>query len=198
MSAPRPSRRTIRLHHERLVEASAERVWSVLADYARDPLWRTGVESMTVSPPGMATPGAHTTERLRLAGMTWCNDGVVTEVEHGRRLAWQTTSGAAARGARAVDPSGADRCRVQLDLEVTPRGLERLAAPFLARLLRRNLERDLDALALLVAGQSSAATASPSQSSTGVGTGSSSVAAASAAASTNTPAAAAYSAPPTP
>jgi hypothetical protein len=132
------------------LECPADRVWAVVADYARDPEWRTGVITMVASPAGLVAAGTTTVEQLRLGGRTWRNDGTVTAVDPGTHFTWRTTAGADARGARSVEPIGPGRCRVTLELVVTPRGSERLLAPFLARLLTRNLRRDLRQLAHVV------------------------------------------------
>jgi uncharacterized membrane protein len=125
------------------VDASPDAVWAILADYRRDPGWRTGVVSMTASTPGTAVDGTRTEEVLRFGGRTLRNDGVVTAVEPGRRLEWRTTAGADAAGSRLVEDLGGGRSRVTLELWVTPHGWERLAAPVLGRLLAANLRRDL-------------------------------------------------------
>jgi uncharacterized membrane protein len=186
------------LAHERTIDAPADHVWTLMADYTQDSTWRTGVVSMTVTPPGLATVGALTAEELRFAGRTWRNEGIVTEVDAGQRFSWRTTSGADAAGARSVEALDERRCRARLELTVTPHGVERLVRRVLARMLQRNLVRDLDALAARVEAQLGAGSVSSTQSSIGVGTGSSSVAAASATASAKTASAAAYSAPPMP
>lgn len=137
------------------IDATAEEIWVVLADYALDPTWRTGVLSMIPSAPGLAEAGTTTREELRLAGRTWINLGIITEVEPARRLAWRTTDGADASGERRIQPLDEGRCRVTLDLRVHPHGAERLVAPMLARLLARNLRRDLDRLHHVVVRQAS-------------------------------------------
>lgn len=128
---------------------AAGAAWDVVAAYARDPEWRTGVLAMSASPGPLAV-GTTTDERLRLAGRVWHNLGVVTDLDPGRRLAWRTTEGAVAHGARTVQPLGTDRCQVRLDLTATPQGAERLVAPILRRLLARHLDRDVQRLAALL------------------------------------------------
>jgi hypothetical protein len=141
----------ITLCEEAVLHSPAERAWAVIADYARDPEWRTGVTSMVPTPSGPVQTGTTTVELLRLAGKTWRNEGVVTAVDPGRAFRWRTTGGARANGSRSVEPLDAGACRVRLELNVAPQGIERLAAPVLARMLRRNLRRDLAQLSELVA-----------------------------------------------
>ena len=139
------------LRAARTIERPAAEVWATLADYALDPAWRHGVETMAPSTTGTAVVGTTTDEVLHLGGRTYRNGGLVTAVEPGRRLEWRTTSGADANGARTVVPLGDDRCEVILELVVRPHGIERLLKPLLIPMLRRGLHRDLRRLAALVA-----------------------------------------------
>lgn len=140
----------ITIHQEIDIDAPTADVWRVVADYGRDPQWRTGVLSMVPSPPGPVTAGTTTVEELRLGGRLWRNEGEVTAVEPGRRFEWRTTSGAVARGSRSVEALGAGRSRLRLELHVTPTGTSRLMIPVLGRMLRRNLARDVRRLAEVV------------------------------------------------
>ena len=132
------------------VMAGTDEVWAILADYERDPEWRSGVETMTPSAAGPATPGLTTLEILRFGGRTYRNAGVVEAVDPGRQLAWRTTSGADAHGSRTVEPRDGGGSRVTLLLHVRPHGVERLMAPVLRRLLRRTLVADAGRLRALV------------------------------------------------
>lgn len=132
------------------VPAPAAVVWALLADYRRDPEWRTGVLSMEPSTEGPARPGTTTHEVMRLAGSTRTVDAVVEAVDPGARLTWRTTAGADAHGLRRVEPAGTDRCRVTLGITIRAHGADRLLVPVVRRMVARNLERDLLALAALV------------------------------------------------
>ena len=143
--------RDIQLSDQIDIDRPAAEAWAVVADYRRDPEWRTGVVTMAPDPPDVVTTGTTTAEELRFAGRTWHNDGVVTAVEPGVRFTWRTTEGADASGSRAVEALGPDRCRVRLVMVVRPSGPERLVRPVLARMLRATLRRDLERLRDLVA-----------------------------------------------
>jgi uncharacterized protein YndB with AHSA1/START domain len=132
------------------IPAPATAVWAVLADYRRDPEWRTGVLSMEPDTPGLARPGTTTHEVMRLGGQTNHVDAVVEEVDPGSRLTWRTTAGADANGFRLVESTGGDLCRVTLGITIRAHGAERLLVPVVRRMMGRNLERDLVALAALV------------------------------------------------
>ncbi|WP_226350181.1 SRPBCC family protein [Pseudonocardia sp. ICBG601] len=135
---------------ETIVDAPAAETWAVLADYARDVQWRTGVRRMTPTPEGPVRAGTTTHEVLRTAGRTTRNDGLVTEVVAGRRFAWRTTAGVDADGTREVVPLGGDACRVRLTLRVRPPGVLRLVPGPLRWMLARTLRSDLARLRVLV------------------------------------------------
>ncbi|MEU1426368.1 SRPBCC family protein [Nocardia sp. NPDC005746] len=141
---------TFDLSTETTVDCPASKVWAILADYANDTAWRTGVVAMAAHPPGLASPGTRTAEELRFAGRTWRNGGEVRTVDPGTRMTWRTTSGADAEGARTVTPIGTDRSRIRLELRVTPHGMQRPFGALLARMLQRNLDRDIAALRTLI------------------------------------------------
>lgn len=132
------------------IAAPADAVWEVLADYRRDPTWRTGVVSMEPDTPGLARPGTRVHEVLRLGGKTNHIDSVVDEIVPGARVAWHTTGGADVDGCRLVEPHGGTGCRVTLTMRIRPHGLERLMAPAYRWILGRNLAGDLGRLRDLV------------------------------------------------
>lgn len=140
--------KTITITEELTIDRPAEQVWAVLGDYRRDPDWRTGVITMTidVDPPRV---GAHTVEQLEFGGRTYRNVGELTEVES-LAIRWRTVEGARAHGSRSVRPLQNGRCVARLELVVAPAGAQRLLAPVLSRMLRRNTRADLHRLAALV------------------------------------------------
>lgn len=129
-------------------------VWDVVADYGRDPDWRAGVATMAPVPPGPVTERTTTAEVVRAGGRTYRNSGAVTSLGPGARFTWRTTAGADvdADGSRSVEPLGADRCRVRLELRVRPHPGQRLFTPLLRRTLRRGLAADLGRLRALTEG----------------------------------------------
>lgn len=131
------------------VDAPADQVWAILADYTRDPEWRSGVLEMRCEPEPPARVGAITHEVIRVAGRTYRNTGRIDSLDQGTRLEWHTTEGADANGSRTVRPLGGERCRVTLELNIVPHGINRLLAPMLRRTLASGLDRDLAALARL-------------------------------------------------
>jgi uncharacterized membrane protein len=141
---------TITLTHEIDIDAPAAIAWQVVADYTRDVDWRDGVVSMVPTPAGPVHVGTTTAEVMKVAGRTYRNDGEIVAVEAGVRFEWRTTAGAEANGARQVTAIDAGRCRVRLELHVTPTGVNRLLAPVLRKVLDRGLTADLQRLRDLV------------------------------------------------
>jgi uncharacterized membrane protein len=149
---------TIHLTEQVDIDRPAHTVWGVVADYARDPEWRNGVVSMAPNPAGLVEVGTTTVEVMRFGGKTLRNDGEVLAVEPGSRFSWRTTSGAVANGSRRVEPLGNDRCRVHLELSVTPTGAERVLTPVFRRMLRRTLAGDAASLKRLAERATSSST----------------------------------------
>ena len=141
---------TITLIHQTELNTPAASAWRVMADYARDVDWRHGVLRMVPTPTGPVQVGTTTSEEIKVAGKTYRNDGEVVAVEPGFRFDWRTTAGAVARGSRQVTPIDLARCRVQLELHVTPTGLNRLFAPLLKKVLDKALAGDLERLRSVV------------------------------------------------
>ena len=141
---------TITLTHQTDIDAPADTTWRVVADYARDVEWREGVRRMVPTPTGLVQVGTTTQEEMKVAGKIYRNDGEVIAVEPGVRFEWRTTAGAVANGSRQVTPIDPGRCRVRLDLHVTPTGLNRLIAPMLAKMLDKTLAGDVERLRNLV------------------------------------------------
>jgi uncharacterized membrane protein len=139
----------IGLRVETEVDGPAGVVWELLGDYRRDPEWRAGVSTMDPSPAGPAEPGQTTDERMRFAGRDYRNGGRVESVGPGRTLSWRTTSGIDADGRRTVEELPGGRSRVRVETNVRPDGVNRLLAPVLGVLLRRQLEGDLRRLRAL-------------------------------------------------
>lgn len=141
---------TLTFTHAIEIDAPAALAWSVVADYARDVEWRSGVTRMEPTPTGLVQVGTTTSEEMKVAGKVYRNDGEVVSVDPGARFDWRTTAGASASGHRQVTPIGEGRCQVQLGLNVTPTGVNRLLAPVLGKVLDKGLAGDLRQLRQVV------------------------------------------------
>lgn len=135
--------RTHHFHASIEIDHPADAVWLIVSDHHRDPEWRTGVRTMTPSSPGPVAAGDTTLEVLRLGGRTYRSPGRVHEVGD-RWFRWSADPKGpdSARGVRRVTPTGSASCRVDLDLEVDVRGVERALSFLLVPMLRKNLEGD--------------------------------------------------------
>lgn len=139
--------RTEPFHRSSIVDCPASAAWQVLADYRFDSQWRTGVSTMNQQPAGLVQVGTTTLEILRFAGRTYRVPGTVTAVDPGRSLQW---SASRATGGRYVDVIDDTSCRIRLELNIEMRGIERLLAPLLIRLMNRRLDNDVEQLASLL------------------------------------------------
>ena len=147
------------INASRRIDCRPADAWTVLSDYRRDPEWRRGVTMMTATT-NPATAGTETLEVMRFGGRTYRNRGIVDLVD-GHRLEWHTVEGAEAHGRRSVEALGDASTRVDLMLAVRPRGVERLLAPILRRMLQHLLEGDLGRLAVLLASEATDIRAQP-------------------------------------
>lgn len=77
------------------VAAPPERVWEVLSDVARMPEWSRETVRMVPLKPGGLRPGQWYLGVNRRGFVVWPTRSVVTAVEPGRRLAWDTRSSGA-------------------------------------------------------------------------------------------------------
>ncbi len=140
----------VRFRHTIEIPAFPQQVWAVVGDFSRDPGWRARVVSMAPDPPGPAQPGTRVREEFRLLGSVHVTETVVTEVDGlSLRFAGGNDS-AEVSGRRCVEPSGAGSL-YSTELELRPHGVQRFFAPLTARMMRRGIERDLEALRVLVA-----------------------------------------------
>lgn len=129
------------------LDASLERVWSVIADYTLDPTWREGVQ-MRQEPPGLVREGTQTFEALRMLGSLHHTEAVVHDVHPGRSFRFRSRDGRVS-GSRELEPSGAST-RLTVTLRVQPPVSLALFTPLLGLMFRRRVQRDLARLRALV------------------------------------------------
>lgn len=96
------------------VKAPIEKVFALLADHSRDPLWLPGlVESRNFRGQGV---GATWEWTYRMAGITFHGTGHVVEHEPPRRHVVETRGGAISTWAWTLEPEG-DGTKIHLKLE---------------------------------------------------------------------------------
>jgi len=115
-----------------LVAASGERVWRTLTDFGRMPRWSPELVRMVPLRPGGLRAGQWYLGVNRRGAVVWPTRNVVVEIDHGRHLAWDTTS-SGARWVYDLEPAG-ESTRLTLTRPV-PRRLTRLSTVFAATLL---------------------------------------------------------------
>lgn len=143
--------RTETFNRSVLVGSPATVAWQVLADYRHDPLWRTGVSTMNQQPPGIVTAGTTTLEIMRFGGRTYRIPGKVIAVDPERSIEWTASKATGRRDLEAIDDTS---CRIGLTLNIQIRGVERLLAPLLIRMMNRRLDTDVGRLTQVLQDQS--------------------------------------------
>lgn len=122
------------------LDASPAAVWSVIADYSRDPEWREGVR-MRVEPVGLVRDGTITHEQLRMFGSWQPTVARIRDVEPGRTFRFVSEDGKV-DGTRTIEPTP-QGSRLTVRLRVSVPGALALFAPLLGWLFRRRVRRDL-------------------------------------------------------
>ena len=92
---------------EATVEAPPERVWALLTDFARMPEWSPELVRMVPLKPGGLRVGQWYLGINRRKAAVWPTRSVVTTLEPGRTVAWDTTS-SGARWIWELSPAGPD------------------------------------------------------------------------------------------
>jgi len=83
------------LRVEAMIEASPERIWELLTDFARMASWSPEVVRMVPLKPGGLRIGQWYLGLNRRKSVVWPTRSVVAALERGRRLAWDTKSSGA-------------------------------------------------------------------------------------------------------
>jgi uncharacterized protein YndB with AHSA1/START domain len=92
---------------ETVVEAPAERVWALLTDLSRMPEWSPELVRMIPLKPGGLRVGQWYLGVNRRKAAVWPTRSVVSALEPGRTVAWDTTS-SGARWIWELSPAGPD------------------------------------------------------------------------------------------
>lgn len=130
----------------------ASEVFAFVSDHTNAPLWQHGlheVRRLTDGPIGVGTEHAFV---RRFAGRRIESRNRFTHYDEARRFVeFEIPSGPiTGKASYAVAPTGEAACRLTGRMDFRVSGLARLAAPLLARLLRRDSVRDDEALKRLL------------------------------------------------
>ena len=134
------------------IERPADEVFAFVSDQTNAPLWQNGlheVRRLTVGPIGVGSEHAFV---RRFADRRLESRNRFTQYDEGRRFVeFEIPDGSLTGTASyAVAPTGDASCRLTSRMDFRASGLMRLAEPLLARVLRRDSERDELALKRLL------------------------------------------------
>ncbi len=109
------------------IERPADDVFAYLDDVSREHEWQPTLESAEKEPDGPTTVGTRKRYASRFIGRTIENTYVVTALDPGRRIVYETTDGSAidARSEIICEPVDGGT-RVTMMLEARPKGMLRL------------------------------------------------------------------------
>lgn len=137
------------------IAATPAQAWAFLADYANDPRWRTGVERMQQTPPGMVFDGAPVVEDLRLLGRLTTTHIEVFDVRPEVSFSWRAVDGSHARGTRTLAPRDGG-CELVTWREIALTGADRLLQPLVSAVMSRQERANVLRAARLIELSSSA------------------------------------------
>ena len=123
-------------------------MWDVIANYANDLHWRAGLLKMSPDPAGLPRNGTRVHEELRMAGRTYVNDVVVSDVVDGvsYRFAGSGTSGDVQGGRRVSPTENPNEATFTYEIDLVLRGATRLIKPLVAATMGASLRKDLATL----------------------------------------------------
>ena len=112
------------------VAASPERVWALLTDFSRMPEWSPELVRMVPLKPGGLRIGQWYLGVNRRKAAVWPTRSVVSALEPGRTVAWDTTS-SGARWIWELSPEGADGTSTRVvHRRPVPRGVTAMSKVF--------------------------------------------------------------------
>lgn len=142
------SRTPIRLSQTVVIALPPEIVWSVVANSGNDRHWRPGVLKITRDPGGLPRNGARVHEEVRMAGRTYVNRLVLSDVVDGSHFHFTGTGTSGdISGFRRVWPGNdPDSCAFTYAINLVLHGHIRLIAPLVAATMGSSLRKNLHSL----------------------------------------------------
>ncbi|MFD2840596.1 SRPBCC family protein [Populibacterium corticicola] len=141
---------TIKTTAQAIINASPDVAWTILADYANDPLWRENVLKMEQSPSGPVFDGAQAIEELRVLGRSITTHIEVSDVRPLTGFSWRAVDGTKAHGIRTLEELPDGKCLFKTERQITLQGVERLLEPLVGWLMNRTERKDVLRAAILV------------------------------------------------
>jgi uncharacterized protein YndB with AHSA1/START domain len=139
----------VKVDLEHVVPHPVDRVFSVMSDPAKRPLWQENSQEVEVLTPGESRLGTRWRETIKGIG------SVEAEVVGFEANALWTEAGTSDSGTGRITvtfrPEG-DVTHLEVEVEMNLRGLKRVMEPALGPMIRHQMPRDLDRLAELLDG----------------------------------------------
>jgi hypothetical protein len=133
------------------LQAPASKVFDFVADHTNAPQWQSGIDEIRRITPGPIGVGTEHELTRRFAGMKVVARNRFIDYEPGRFVAFELPSGKMTGVASyLVEPTGTNTCRLisKVDFEVA--GLARFALPVLKLIFKRDDEKALAKLKVLM------------------------------------------------
>ena len=131
----------------------ASEVLAFVADMTNAPRWQTGLREVRRLTPGPLRVGTEHEFVRRFAGREVASRNRFVDFDPGRFVAFEFPQGSiTGRGSYRVVPDGHGGCVLTSRVELNVTGVMRLVQPLLARVLRRDVHRDDEALKALLEG----------------------------------------------
>ena len=141
----------MRVTVDHLVPHPVERVFAVVSDPTRRAEWQENTSDVQIEGPLPVAVGTRWTEEQRGIGHV---EAEVTGLEPGRLYAEQgDSSSGTGRVTVTFAPEGDGATRLQMEVELSLKGLKRAIEPALAPMVRNQLPKDLDRLSALLDGE---------------------------------------------
>jgi Polyketide cyclase / dehydrase and lipid transport len=133
------------------VDRSAADVFAFVSDQLNAPRWQSGLHEVRRTTDGPIGVGSEHVFVPRFAGRRIESRNRFVEFEPGRYVAFEIPDGAmTGRASYLVEPIDAGRCHVTSAMRFRFTGWVRIAEPLLARVVRRDSQRDEQALKRLL------------------------------------------------
>lgn len=143
--------RRLQLETRTELQAPASKVFDFVADHTNAPRWQSGIDEIRRITPGPIGIGTEHELVRRFAGMKIVARNRFIAYEPGRFVAFEIPTGKITGVASyRVEPTGADSCRLISNVDFRVAGPARFAVPLLALIFKRDDEKALAALRVLM------------------------------------------------
>lgn len=143
--------RRLQLEMRTELQAPASKVFDFVADHTNAPRWQSGIHDIRRITPGPLRVGTEHELTRRFAGMRVVARNRFIAYEPGRFVAFEIPSGKMTGVASyLVEPTGSDTCRLTSKVDFHVGGLARFAVPLLTVIFKRDDEKALAALKVLM------------------------------------------------